>query len=174
MRKLVALLLILLAVPLIAQTFQPSVNVLGFVNTDQQIDWVIEVSNSSGVEGTDIRIVSRLPATLAPARVSASKGEVTIDEQIVTVRFPTLQPDEKILITITTDILSSVNHRNSVCFYAANLETAQCVNAVAIGQLPATGETPIWRSTMMLTAFVTLLAFVVSVVLRSATAFYAR
>lgn len=173
-KRIGLLIVVWFALPILAQSFQPAINTLGFRDTDGQIEWTIEVSNPSEVIGTDIQIVSRLPAGLEIASVSASKGIVNIDNAIITIEYPSLQPAEKMLITITTNITNGANHRNSVCLYASNLSTPDCVNATTINQLPPTGESPEWHDAIMTTTFVLLLAFSVSIGLRAATAFYAR
>lgn len=173
-KRISLLIIIWFVLPVLAQSFQPAINTLGFRDADGQIEWTIEVSNPSEVVGTDIQIVSRLPAGLNVTSVSASKGTVNIDNTIITIEYPSLQPNEKMLIAITTHITNGANHQNSICLYASNLGTPQCVSATTIHQLPPTGESPQWHDAMVTTTVVLLLAFTVSIGLRAATAFYAR
>jgi subtilisin-like proprotein convertase family protein len=115
------------------------------VNGTQVIEWVVTVSNQSGVNGQNVTITDTVIPALRIQNVIANGATVSIDGQTVRVVYPTLNIGETVQFSLFTSVQADTDFTNSACVSANNQPEPICTTASAVGQLPATGETPIWR-----------------------------
>ena len=153
----------MLTIPAQAQTqdsvFAPAITTLGFLVPGQQgvngeqLEWVITVNNMGDAAGTNVVITDTLRDELRIDRVDTPNGAVSINGQTVTLRLASLAPGESLQFSIFTTVLEDAQIDNTACINADNLAAQECVSAVAIRSLPATGETPWWRLWAVIGAF---------------------
>jgi uncharacterized repeat protein (TIGR01451 family) len=129
--------------------FDPAISKIGFlqpgqIGTDGELlEWVVTVTNPSGVAGLNVVFTDTLRPELRIERVETSKGSINANGQMVTVEIGTLAPGEGVQISIfTTVIAGGIQVDNTACLHADNLTGERCATGSAIGSLPATGETP--------------------------------
>ena len=140
------------AAPVI-NVFDPAISKVGFLQpgevgvTGETLDWSITVTNQGDAAGENVVITDTLIDALAPENVTTTKGTTNISGQTVTVNIGTLNPGETVNITITTTVLEGVQVDNTACLTANGVDQL-CTQAGAgvVSALPATGETPWWRS----------------------------
>ncbi|MEQ8675914.1 MAG: choice-of-anchor Q domain-containing protein [Aggregatilineales bacterium] len=137
--------------------FDPAISKIGFLRagelgiTGERLEWVITVSNPSSVAGTSILITDVVRPELRVDNVTTTRGAATVSGQTVSVNVGTLNPGDSLQIVITTTVLDGVSIvDNTACVTADNQATLECVTALPVSALPATGETPLWRSVVML------------------------
>lgn len=132
--------------------FDPAISKLGFLQPGQLgaqnevIEWVVTVSNPSGVRGNNVVITDTLRPELRIDRVDAPNASVNISGQTVTVTYATLVSGQSVRFSIFTTVISGgAQLDNTACVSADNIRDVECVTAPAIQSLPSTGETPWWR-----------------------------
>lgn len=117
--------------------------------------WTIEATNDTNATITTINITDPVPSELTITDVQSSSGDVAIDGQQITLTQGALAPGESITITITTDVGDNV----AIPFAINNPASLTCdctesrnaiATIVSVLELPATGETPWWRTIALL------------------------
>jgi hypothetical protein len=111
---------------------------------------VISVSNIGSTAGTNVVVTDTLPAGLRLASVSISGGTSTSAGQTVSVTINSIAPGQTITFSIFTDVIGSTNITNTACVGDPANGGSNCATASLIQTLPATGETPQWRSPVLL------------------------
>ena len=137
--------------------FDPAISKLGFLlpgelgAQNETIEWVVTVTNTSDTRGNNVVITDNLRDELRIDRVSASGATVDVTGQTVTVTYATLAPNESVRFSIFTTVISGgAQVDNTACVTADNASGEDCVTALAVQTLPATGETPWWRVYMVM------------------------
>lgn len=126
-----------------------SISKLGFMLPNGQVQWTITVSNNTSVVNTNVVVTDTIIDSLRIDGVDAPGGSVTINGQTVTVTYASLQPGESRIITISTTALRGTSFNNTACTTADNVSDPRCANAIAIRELPATGELPWYRTPLL-------------------------
>ncbi len=126
------------------------------------VTFVITMSNTGSDTYTNLNAEDVVPAEFEILDASFSAGSIAINGQTVSFNVPTLASGQTVTATINTRIRAGVSNpllTNEVCAGANNL-AATCTQATVLGvqTLPATGETPLWRILLMLSAGITLIA----------------
>ncbi len=141
--------------------FDPAISKIGFLRpgelgvTGETLEWVITVSNTGTVAGNNVVITDTLRPELRVDAVTTTQGTAIISGQTVTVSVGTLAVGEQAQITINTTVLDGIEIiPNTACVNADNATDETCVTALPVSALPATGETPFWRTmTISILAF---------------------
>jgi uncharacterized repeat protein (TIGR01451 family) len=130
--------------------FDPAISKLGFLRPGEVgaqgevLEWVITVSNPSTVSGTNVVVTDTLNAAMRIDRVVAPQGSVSINGQTVTVTFAVLAPQQTVQFSIFTTVTDGVRFENTACVQTVDI-SQECVSALAVSNLPITGESPWWR-----------------------------
>jgi len=120
-----------------------------------EVTWTITTTNDTGNTIKNVVITDEVPDSLTIVDVTATKGDLTIDGQTVSLKFDNLFENETVTITLTT----TVNDDVDLPFAINNPAVLTCdcdddSNAIAtilsVLELPATGETPWWRMILLL------------------------
>lgn len=131
--------------------FDPAISKLGFLLpgqtgvTNEQIEWVVTVSNPSSVAGANLVISDELNDALRIDRVVTTRGSSAVNGQTVTVRIPILQPGETTRFSIFTTVLRGESVENTACLTADGLSAPRCATGRSVRSLPDTGYTPWWH-----------------------------
>ncbi len=147
--------------------FDPAISKIGFLTpgqvgvTGEMLEWVVTVSNTSGVDGQNVVVTDTLIPALRVDNVTSATGIVNISGQTVTVTYPVLSAGQTVQFSIFTTVLEGASITNTACITASNQGPQECATASPISQLPSTGETPAWRDAAVATvALVTLSSIV--------------
>ncbi len=142
------------------QIFDPAISKLGFLQfgelgvTGEQIEWVVTVVNNGGTTANNVVVTDTLRPELRFDRVEGDV-QAAVDGQTVRVTIPVLEPGDVVIFSIFTTVLEGgASVDNVACVTGANGEV--CASASAVSALPQTGETPPWR-TPVLVVMVTLM-----------------
>lgn len=129
--------------------FDPAISKIGFLTPGQlgaqneQLEWMITVSNNGTANGQNIVISDTLRPELRIDNVTTSQGTVSINGQDVTVTIPTLAPNASVQISIFTTVIAGGAVLDNVACLSADNSAEICATGQAISTLPATGETPL-------------------------------
>lgn len=147
-RWLLGVVLLCIAASIRAQEVrpQPTINMLGFENSDTQIEWIVTVGNVGDEPTRNVVIADTLPDNLSVDTVQITTGTASVNQQTVTVLLPELAAGETIQFSIITTRLNNASPVNTACITADDASATSCVRAMAVHSLPETGETPLWRS----------------------------
>lgn len=135
--------------------FDPAISKIGFLLpgqvgvTGEQLEWIVTVSNTGNVVGTNVIVSDTLVDALQIDSVDAPNGNITISGQTVTVIYPTLNIGETVQFSIFTTVLDGVAVENTACVNADNQGAEECATGTAVGELPQTGEVPFWQNWLM-------------------------
>ncbi|GEM_PF-3137158 len=119
-----------------------------------EVVWTITAINNTDNTAKNVVITDTVPSTLTIVDVQTSAGDLQIDGQNVTVKLDSLFENETVTITVTT----TVNDDVEIPFAINNPAVLTCdcsdeANAIAtilsVLELPATGETPLWRDLLI-------------------------
>lgn len=144
-----------------AQTgFVPSLDTGGLLLHGEQgllgerIEWLSTIHNTSTTTGTNLVIMDTLPSELRIDRVESSSGTYLINGQTIVLALAELAPDDIVTLRIITTVLEQEKLvYNNLCLRADGLERS-CINSpslptLTISKLPAAGETPRWRDSVI-------------------------
>jgi len=130
--------------------FDPAISKIGFLLpgdlglAEEQVEWIITISNPSGVTGYDVSITDTLRPELRLDRVEISKGEASINGQTISVLIPVLEPGEVVTMNVFTTVLVGADRigeiENTVCALARDMVGEECSTGQVIANLPETGE----------------------------------
>jgi uncharacterized repeat protein (TIGR01451 family) len=126
--------------------FIPTVRMLGMTTASDQIEWVVTISNTGTVSGRNVVLSNQLVDALQVDNVQISTGTASINGQSVTIIIPRLPVGETVRFSIITTPLADAVISNTVCARADNFVGEECAFALPLQALPATGETPFWRT----------------------------
>ena len=138
--------------------FDPAISKIGFLTAGQigvggeQLEWITTVTNTGGVAGTNIVVQDDVRPELRIDTVEVPAGaSYTVNGQLVTVTIPTLAAGQSVQFSIFTTVISGgVRVDNQACLTAGNFTGELCAFAPApVAALPATGETPFWRTPLL-------------------------
>lgn len=112
------------------------------------VTWTIRVSHSGGSAIPSVTVTDSVPGGLEIVSTRASAGNVSVSGQIVTVVISPLDPGQTVTITIQTRISanSTTLIYDNTAFANGQSDTARLVIA---GELVRTGETPWWRTPLL-------------------------
>lgn len=133
--------------------FDPVISTIGFSEPradDNAVQWSVTVSNVGDAAGRNVTIVDTLPTALRIEDVRINTGTASIDGQTVTVVLPELAPDATVQFAIHATAPDNPFVSNTACVTADNLPREECASSLPVQALPATGEQPSWRQTLML------------------------
>ena len=130
--------------------FDPAISKIGFLLpgelglAEEQVEWIITISNPSGVTGYDVAITDTLRPELRLDSVEISKGEASINGQTISVVIPVLEPGEVVTMNVFTTVLVGADRigeiENTVCALARDMVSETCSTGQVIANLPETGE----------------------------------
>lgn len=135
--------------------FDPAISKIGFLVpgqvgvTGEQLEWIVTVTNNGTATGTNIQITDIVDSRLSVNSIDTPVGQAVVAGQTVVVTLPTLAPGQTVQFSIFTTVLRGVSVSNSACLIADNT-AERCSTGFAIQQLPATGETPFWRTPLLI------------------------
>jgi uncharacterized repeat protein (TIGR01451 family) len=144
------------AQPALAQQperFTPVINKIGYVQEDDlgtYIEWSITVSNIGQAPGQNVVITDTLPESLQIDDVRINTGTTSINDRTVSVTLEQLAAGETVQFMLITTPLGEPGVSNTACVTAENLTQRKCATSTAVQMLPATGESPPWRRTLMI------------------------
>jgi predicted outer membrane repeat protein len=136
--------------------FDPAISKLGLLLPGQlgvlgeKLRWDVTVTNRGSVAGSNVVVSDTLRPELQIDDVTTSKGTIDVTGQTVTVNIPTLAAGEQVNIAIFTTSLDGTIVLNTACVNADNQLNEQCVSALPIQSLPNTGQTPWWRTWLLM------------------------
>ena len=114
--------------------------------TSAQVQWVIVVTNNGGTIGSNVAIVDDVSPDLQVDNVTTTSGSISVSGQTVTVTIPSLPVGSSVTITITTTVLNGSGvSPNAVYILGSDVSTT----GYAIGSLPATGQSPLPRTLLI-------------------------
>ncbi|MFW5749030.1 MAG: Ig-like domain-containing protein, partial [Chloroflexota bacterium] len=129
--------------------FDPAISKLGLLVPGQlgvqgeQLEWVITVRNTGTDIGYDVVVRDTLRPELRIERVEATRGTTSVDGQTVTLTLPQMAPGDAVQMSIFTTVVDGgVPVDNTACVTASNGAAEECVTALPVSTLPATGESP--------------------------------
>jgi uncharacterized repeat protein (TIGR01451 family) len=128
--------------------FDPAISKIGFLQPGQvgvsgeQIEWVVTVTNTSALTGTNVVVTDTLRPELRIDRVQTNRGTSTINGQTVNVTIPSLASGESVQFSVFTTTLRGVDIDNTACVNADNIVATRCATARPVRTLPTTGESP--------------------------------
>lgn len=130
--------------------FDPAISKLGFLVPGQvgaqgeSLEWVVTVSNPSGVTGQNVVVTDVIDSRLQINNVQAPGASVDVTGQTVTVTYATLAPGQSVQFSIFTTTLDGEIVTNTACVVSAT-SAEECATGSNVAELPRTGETPPWR-----------------------------
>lgn len=133
------------------ELFDPAISKLGFLVpgqigvTGERLEWVISVRNPSNVTGQNVVITDIVDSRLQINSVNAPSATTNISGQVVTITYATLNPSQTVIFSIFTTVLDGVQVNNTACVSAINQGEEECFTGSLIGELPMTGESPLFR-----------------------------
>jgi uncharacterized repeat protein (TIGR01451 family) len=119
----------------------------------ERLEWIVTVTNNGNVTGTGIVLTDDIVPALQVDSVNAPGATTDINGQTVTVNYASLAPGETVTYSIFTTVLEGTVVDNTVCLTADNLNGERCVSAAgipAVSELPRTGESPLWRTILLI------------------------
>ncbi len=153
---------ILLQDPAIVKRVNPSLALPGEV-----ITWEVTILNPNNAIVPNVTVSDTLPAQLIIKSVSASRGTPTVSGQTVTLALGDMSPLEVVTLTISTVLDPKAAKANALTNIATLEKPYDHVKAEAtvffVSRLPDTGETPAWRTPLLVLLAVMGLAIVVGV-----------
>ena len=130
--------------------FDPAISKIGFLLPGEVgiegelVEWVITISNPSGVTGYDVTISDTLRPELRVDRVEISSGTASVNGQTITVYLPSLAPGEIVTMSVFTTVLVNSDRigeiENTVCALARDMQGEECLVGRIVSTLPNTGE----------------------------------
>ncbi len=143
-------------VMLTASRFEPVVNKIGTRQLagaeGDVLVWDVTVFNAGDAAGTGVILTDVIRDELQVIRVGAADAGVATQGQTVVVTYDRIEPGEVINFSIVTTPgdgrARSID--NTVCLSADNAAEV-CATGTVIQQLPQTGETPAWRTPIIIT-----------------------
>ncbi len=147
--------------------FDPAISKLGLLVPGQtgaqgeKLEWVVTVSNVGTAAGNNVTVTDTLSPSLRIDSVDAPDAGVTIGGQTVTVTYATLNVGQTVQFSIFTTSLNGQVVDNTACVTASNQGAEACATALPVGQLPNTGQTPVWRFGLLAFLGLGLIGFVV-------------
>lgn len=113
----------------------------------EELAWIIEVANDSGVDAYNVRVTDSIPAQLTIINTIYGEGSVTVNDHDVTWQLGTVPAGASYSLRIVTRVPADLNEpvANTAYLSGDNIppQESQAVAAI-VEQLPATGETPLW------------------------------
>lgn len=131
--------------PAISKIGQLAVGQVGV--TGEQIEWVVTLSNTSGVTGNNVIVTDVIDSRMIVENVVATGGDVSINGQAVTITYANLFPGQSVRFSIFITVLDGLFVTNTACVTAANQGAEECATANVLGTdlpdaLPQTGKSP--------------------------------
>ena len=152
--------------------FDPAISKLGLLVPGQtgvqgeQLEWIITISNSSGVAGQNVTITDTLLPALRIDKVEAPNGTINVNGQTVTVVYPTLNVGDTVQFSIFTTVSDGSSVSNTACVNADNQGAEKCQTAAPVTELPRTGETPLWRDALPAVVGLAFVSVVIGIIMR--------
>lgn len=120
----------------------------------ERIVWVAVLRNTGATITDDLRLTSTIRDELAIDSVIASTGTPVVDGQTVRVPLDGLAADEQVTVRITTTVRAANTIVNqTMCLQRVGVPdqcaTSSTIPTTPVNQLPATGENPRWRDTLI-------------------------
>jgi len=141
---------------LVAQitVFDPGISKMGFLQSGQlgvigeQVEWVVTVVNNGNAAANNVIVTDTLRPELRFLRVEGNV-QSTVNDQTISVTIPLLNPDESVSFSLFTTVQPGhVPVINTACVTGINGEV--CATGRTVGELPQTGETPHWRTPLLI------------------------
>ncbi|PJF41034.1 MAG: DUF11 domain-containing protein [Chloroflexi bacterium] len=160
---------ILLINPFISKQADPP-----FALPGEDVTFAFTVSNPNPFDVTNIIATDNVPASLQVLNASAPSGNVTVNGQTVTFTQASLASGASVTITVNTRVSDDIEPPfiliNEVCGnYEGAAEVCATATVTSVSALPATGETPFWRTPLLIVLVIT-----AGIILVSTATFIAR
>jgi large repetitive protein len=126
-----------------------------FSQPGETVTWTITVMNPGSIPATRVVVVDNMPPEVEITSVTATQGNIMVNNQTVTFTLAVLGPGQSATITIVTRV------RDTVAMPFRIINTASILNAedpnprmaaaqlVSVSELPMTGEIPAWRNPVL-------------------------
>lgn len=128
-----------------------------FVQPGDEASWILMVTNPTGAPINDVRVTDTIPAPLVIVSASATAGSVTINGRQVVFEIDQLAPGQTVTITIVTRLPANADStfvfENSASFNSREYNLQAAARLVRAGELVSAGETPWWRTGLLLIVF---------------------
>jgi uncharacterized repeat protein (TIGR01451 family) len=125
---------------------------LPFSQPGDIVTWTVTVSNPSSITLTNVSMNDPVPAPLEVLGATASAGTVTTSGNTVNWSIDALQPGQSVTITIRSRVPSDAAVPYSITNTAfLNNGLQASATTLSVNALPATGETPLWRTVLLMT-----------------------
>jgi len=119
-----------------------------FAQPGEAVTWTIIVSNPHDQPLTNVGFTDAMPGELVVLGASSTDGSVTVSGNTVSFFIDTLAPNSEVTVTIQTQLRDDVE-TPFIVLNTATLDSpysgAASAQVVSAAELPATGETPLWR-----------------------------
>ncbi|MGB1287160.1 MAG: GEVED domain-containing protein, partial [Aggregatilineales bacterium] len=146
--------------PVISKSADPA-----FAATGDTVNWTIRVSNPHSVALPDVKFVDTVPGSLDVLSAVTSAGIVTVNGQTVNFAINDISPGDTVTIIVQTRVRAITSAEEALIENVAILlepyEDCECsakAQLVVVNELPATGETPWWRQTALVTILIVMSA----------------
>lgn len=122
-----------------------------FAQRGDTVTWTIRVSNPSNESIPNVQFTDVVPDELIIISTSATAGIVTVNNQNVSVNIVQLAPGQVIEVNIVTQIRTDIPLLfaiENIVILQPPLQGSSVGTVLSVSELPATGETPHYRSTI--------------------------
>ncbi len=126
-----------------------------FALPGDEVTFSIIIHNPNAFAVADLTAQNDVPPSLEILDASSDSGIVSVDGQIVSFAQDVMTPNESTTLTVQTRIRDSIAPPfiliNQVCGqYANTSQTCVQASVLSVSALPNTGETPYWRTPLLL------------------------
>jgi uncharacterized repeat protein (TIGR01451 family) len=124
--------------------------------------YTLRVINPTDEIAQQIRVQDSMPESIEILGAESSSGEVQVNGQTVLFTQPQLGPGERVTISLTTRVRDDASYNeivNRACLTTSANLSPSCAQMrfLRAGEIPATGETPLFRSMILLVGATALL-----------------
>ncbi len=123
-----------------------TVSGLGLQNPQGNLEWFVTVINNGTTPAQNV-VITHTPNGANILDVTADGGSTIVNGQAITATIPVIQPGQRVVITITTDVTGGEMIAQTCIVDSDGSNQCQQVSAVTL--LPRTGETPWWRNIVL-------------------------
>jgi uncharacterized repeat protein (TIGR01451 family) len=126
-----------------------------------EVTYTIRVINPTDAAVSNLRVRDTMPDPIEIISFSADSGTLRVQGQQVIFTQSSLEPGGRITITLQTRVREGGFNEiiNEACLTSSDNDTPSCaqMSFLRASTIPATGETPLWRSIMLALAGVALM-----------------